>query len=151
MQAPILPLLSTSYPIVVFSDQSFYTKLMLEANVIKFSMHLSSPCDPIINIRMSKVFSNFSTIGFGLRVFLIISVNDGRLPTLFLPQFHYKKTKHLINMVMCMSKKKETNFNLLKNSQLNKHVQITKMILFLFSRLVLSNCRYRTRGIFPDQ
>ena len=47
-------------------------------------MHLSSPCNPKINLRMSIVSSNVCTRGSRLYAFLIISINDGRIPTLFL-------------------------------------------------------------------
>ena len=82
------------------------------------SIHFSSPCDPRVNLRMSTISSNTSKIGSSMYDFLRHSINDGKLPTSFL----LNVTEHLIDIVMSVPNKKETNLYVLKSSQFNKHV-----------------------------
>ena len=51
---------------------------------LSFSMNFSLPCDPRVNHHMSIVSSNILKIGSKIYDFLIHSINDGRVPTLFL-------------------------------------------------------------------
>ena len=119
-----------------------------------FSMHLSSPCNLKINLRMSTAYSNFCTTRSRWYTFLTISINDGRLLD-FSSSMSLQKNENLINVILCIPNKKETNFYVFKNSQFNKHVQISKhdTVFFLSAFVVqfqIQNLREITRPMRKD-
>ena len=108
---------------------------------LRCSIHFSSPWDPLINLRMSIVSYNIWKTSSRMYAFLIHSINDGRLPTFFL----FNVTKKWLNIWSIWSwvcpKRRKPNFTFWKIPISTSMLRYPNTIWFLFSRLVLSNCR----------